>query len=63
MADSVRAQLLARLRAQETETEPEEIARALAALGHAQAARAPHPDVHTAFLANVLANQGTVELA
>ena len=63
MAESVRAELFARLREQETSVAPEQIARALAALGHAQPARATHTDLHTAFLANVLANKGTVELA
>tara|TARA_R110002074_G_scaffold174077_4_gene337033 strand:+ start:187 stop:891 length:705 start_codon:yes stop_codon:yes gene_type:complete len=63
VAESVRAELFARLREQETSVAPEQIARALAALGHAQPARATHTDLHTAFLANVLANKGTVELA
>jgi L-lactate dehydrogenase complex protein LldG len=63
VAESVRAQLFARLRALETAAEPEQVARALAALGHAEPARAAHGDLYTTFLANVLANKGTVELA
>ena len=64
MAESVRAALFARLRERSpAPAEPAEIARALATIGYATAARMPHADLHTAFIANVLANKGTLELA
>ncbi len=67
MAESSRSEILARLRATATAAataaKPEQIARELAALGFASAAVPPATDTCIAFMANVLANKGSVELA
>ncbi|MDO8861268.1 lactate utilization protein [Haliea sp. E1-2-M8] len=67
MAESPRSEIMARLRAaagaSASATTPEQIARELAALGFASAAVLPAADTCIAFMANVLANKGSVELA
>lgn len=67
MAESPRTEILARLRAAaaaDTDaTTPEQIAQELAALGFASAAAPPAADTCITFMANVLTNKGSVELA
>ena len=61
MTDSARSQILARVRAASRGARAEAIEEELAALGRAPAAGLPHPELNTAFLTNVLKNQGSVD--
>ncbi len=67
MAESPRSDILGRVRAATdaslSKVTPEQIAQELATLGFASAAALPATDTCIAFMANVLANKGTVELA
>ena len=61
MTDSPRSRIFASIRQASRATDEEEIQRALAALGTAPRADLPADEPTTAFLANVLKNQGTVD--
>ena len=61
MNDSARAEIFARLRLACQSAEAETIQRALPATDSAPGAPLPSDDLATAFLANVLKNQGTVD--
>ena len=61
MTDSARSQILARVRAASRGASAEAIEEELAVLGRAPAAGLPHPDLCTAFIANVLKNQGSAD--
>lgn len=63
MTDSARSHVLARVRQACQGTSAETIARELDSLGDAPGAALPCPDLCTAFLANVLKNQGSVDCA
>lgn len=63
MAESPRSDILARLRASSSPATKEQIEQELVALGFAGAAALPAADHCIAFMANVLANRGSVELA
>lgn len=61
MTDSTRARILASIRHASRRAEPEAIADELQALGSAPRADLPCQDISTAFLTNVLKNQGSVD--
>lgn len=63
MSEASRSDILARLRGASASATPEQINRQLMALGYAAPARMPSAEPRTAFLANVLANKGSAELA
>jgi len=63
MSDSARSQIFARIRHATDGAPAESIAAELRTLGHAPAAALPCSELATAFLANVLINQGTVDCA
>ena len=60
MSDSARSQIFARIRHASRSASAEAIERELSSLGVAPAAPLPCEDLSTAFLVNVLKNQGTV---
>ena len=61
MTDSARSQILAKVRAASRGASAEAIEEELAVLGRAPAAGLPNPDLSTAFLTNVLNNQGSAD--
>jgi L-lactate dehydrogenase complex protein LldG len=61
MTDSARSHILARVRAASQQADAEAIERELQAISKAPAAALPHSDLSTAFLVNVLKNQGSVD--
>jgi len=61
MTDSSRSRVFAALGRTSRQADAETIERELEALGRAPAAALPAPDLCTAFLANVLKNQGTAD--
>lgn len=63
MSEASRNAVLARLRRTTASATPDQIARELSSLGCAAPARMPSADPRIAFLANVLANKGSAELA
>ncbi len=63
MAESARSEIMARLRANSRPETAEQIGQELAALGFASPAAPPAADHCISFMANVLANRGTVALA
>ncbi len=63
MTGSARSEMLARIRHASRNGEPQAIADELRSLGRAPAASLPCEDLATAFLVNVLKNQGTADCA
>lgn len=63
MTNNTRADIVARVRHASRGAETQEIEQELQALGVAPQAPLPSPELNTAFLANVLKNQGTVDCA
>ena len=63
MSDSARTGILARIRHATRDTPAEAIAGELRALGPSPSAALPAADLPRAFLANVLKNQGSVNVA
>jgi L-lactate dehydrogenase complex protein LldG len=63
MTDSARSQIFAKLRQASRGAPADSLQRELQAMGRAPAAALPCPDLCTAFLANVLKNQGSVDCA
>jgi len=63
MSNTARSQILARIRHASRRANAADIEQELSALGTAPAAPMPSADLCTAFLANVLANQGTAACA
>jgi len=63
MSNSARSQIFAKLRHASRGAPAETIGRELQSMGRAPGASLPSPDLSTAFLANVLKNQGTVDCA
>jgi L-lactate dehydrogenase complex protein LldG len=61
MSDSPRSRIFARIQHASRPAEVEAIERELEALGTAPSADLPAPDLATAFLANVLKNQGSID--
>lgn len=61
MTDSARSQVLARVRAASRQADSDQIERELNAMSRAPAAALPHADLSTAFLVNILKNQGSVD--
>lgn len=61
MTDNTRSRIFARIRQAGRGADPETLTRQLQALGTAPGAALPCPDISTAFLANVLKNQGSVD--
>jgi L-lactate dehydrogenase complex protein LldG len=63
MTDNSRSRIFARVNRAQSEADAETIQRELETLGNAPAADLPAADISTAFLTNVLKNQGTVDCA
>ena len=63
MTDSPRSRIFARINRAQGEADTATIERELASMGNAPTADLPAVDLSTAFLANVLKNQGTVDCA
>ena len=60
MTDSARARIFAAVRRGSAGADADKIARELASFGRAPSAKLPTADICTAFLANVLKNQGSI---
>ena len=63
MTDSPRSRIFARVSRAQSEVDAATISRELESMGNAPSDDLPAPDMSTAFLANVLKNQGTVDCA
>lgn len=62
MTNNARAEILAKIRKASRDTSAESISEQLQSLGGAPQAPLPSPNLASAFLANVLKNQGTVDI-